>query len=213
MADILQTIQLVPCEDRYVWSLNNKGDFSVASLRKVIDDNHFHEVNSPTRWVKYVPIKVNITAWKVKSNALPTRFNISRRGMDIDTMECPICKEGSETSSHLFFQCRVVRQLAQKISNWWNVEYSDVNSYEEWCRWFVSLRILSKAKVMFEGVFYGLWWLIWRFRNMVLFYSKTPEKAMIFDNLVSISYFWCKYRCKASFSWNDWLKNPYIVVV
>ncbi|GJU82943.1 RNA-directed DNA polymerase, eukaryota, reverse transcriptase zinc-binding domain protein [Tanacetum coccineum] len=69
------------------------------------------------RWVNLVPIKVNVIAWKVMSNALPTRFNISSRGMDIDTMECPICKEGSETSSHLFFQCRVLEHLTRSSSS------------------------------------------------------------------------------------------------
>ncbi|GJT23655.1 RNA-directed DNA polymerase, eukaryota [Tanacetum coccineum] len=151
MDKMMTNIQLKPCDDRYVWSLNNSGEFSVASLRKVIDDNRFHKVNSSTRWVNLVPIKVNVIAWKVMSNALPTRFNISSRGMDIDTMECPICKEGSETSSHLFFQCRVVRQLTRKISAWWNVDHEDVNSYEEWRRWLVSLRIPSKTKGMLEG--------------------------------------------------------------
>ncbi|GKD09215.1 hypothetical protein Tco_1188900, partial [Tanacetum coccineum] len=46
----------------------------------------------------------------------------------------------------------------------------------------------------------------------VLMY-KIPEKALIFDNLVSSSFYWCKFRCKASFKWDDWLKNPYIVLV
>ncbi|GJV42813.1 RNA-directed DNA polymerase, eukaryota [Tanacetum coccineum] len=64
---------------------------SVASIRKTLDDNRFQEESLSTRWVKSVPIKVNILAWKVKSNALPTRFNISRRGMDIDSICCPIC--------------------------------------------------------------------------------------------------------------------------
>nr|GEX78562.1 zinc finger, CCHC-type [Tanacetum cinerariifolium] len=31
------------------------------------------------RWIKSMPIKVNIMAWKIQSDALPTRFNISRR--------------------------------------------------------------------------------------------------------------------------------------
>ncbi|GJV79418.1 hypothetical protein Tco_1515288 [Tanacetum coccineum] len=43
--------------------------------------------------------------------------------------------------------------------------------------------------------------------------KKIPEKALIFDNLVSSSFYWCKFRCKASFKWDDWLKNPYIVLV
>ncbi|GJY40425.1 RNA-directed DNA polymerase, eukaryota [Tanacetum coccineum] len=78
---------LVPRVDRYIWSLENDGSFSVASIRKTLDDNRFQEESLSTRWVKSVPIKVNILAWKVKSNALPTRFNISRRGMDIDSSD------------------------------------------------------------------------------------------------------------------------------
>ncbi|GJZ87500.1 RNA-directed DNA polymerase, eukaryota, reverse transcriptase zinc-binding domain protein [Tanacetum coccineum] len=131
LAEISRMTTLVPCEDRYVWTLESDGVFSVASIRKEIDGNRFQDVSLPTRWVKSVPIKVNIIAWKVKSNALPTRFNISRRGMDIDSIVCPICNAGVESTNHIFFQCVVVRQIMRKISSWWNIDYSEVNSYEE----------------------------------------------------------------------------------
>ncbi|GJW86282.1 RNA-directed DNA polymerase, eukaryota [Tanacetum coccineum] len=213
LAEISRMTTLVPCEDRYVWTLESDGVFSVASIRKEIDGNRFQDVSLPTRWVKSVPIKVNIIAWKVKSNALPTRFNISRRGMDIDSIVCPICNAGVESTNHIFFQCVVVRQIIRKISSRWNIDYSDVNFYEEWKVWLVSIRIQSKLKGVLEGVYYGLWWYMWNFRNKLLFDKKIPEKALIFDNLVSSSFYWCKFRCKASFKWDDWLKNPYIVLV
>ncbi|GJT49706.1 RNA-directed DNA polymerase, eukaryota, reverse transcriptase zinc-binding domain protein [Tanacetum coccineum] len=199
LAEISRMTTLVPCEDRYVWTLESDGVFSVASIRKEIDGNRFQDVSLPTRWVKSVPIKVNIIAWKVKSNALPTRFNISRRGMDIDSIVCPICNAGVESTNHIFFQCVVVRQIMRKISSWWNIDYSDVNSYEEWQVWLVSIRIQSKLKGVLEGVYYGLWWYMWNFRNKLLFDKKIPEKTLIFDNLVSSSFYWCKFRCKASF--------------
>nr|GEY01154.1 RNA-directed DNA polymerase, eukaryota [Tanacetum cinerariifolium] len=141
------------------WMTNESdGVFSVASIRKEIDGKRFQDVSLSTRWVKYVPIKVNIIVWKVKSNAFPTRFNISRRGMDIDSIICPICNAGVEMTNHLFFQCNVVRQIMRKISSWWNVDYLDVNSYEEWRAWLVSIRIQSRLKGVLEGVYYGLWW-------------------------------------------------------
>ncbi|GJY80448.1 RNA-directed DNA polymerase, eukaryota [Tanacetum coccineum] len=155
LAEISRMTTLVPCEDCYVWTLESDGFFSVASIRKEIDGNRFQDVSLPTRWVKSVPIKVNIIAWKVKSNALPTRFNISRRGMDIDSIVCPICNAGVESTNHIFFQCVVVRQIMRKISSWWNIDYSDVNSYEEWRVWLVSIRIQSKLKGILEGVYYG----------------------------------------------------------
>ncbi|GJX71458.1 RNA-directed DNA polymerase, eukaryota [Tanacetum coccineum] len=213
LAEISRMTTLVPCEDRYVWTLESDGVFSVASIRKEIDGNRFQDVSLPTRWVKSVPIKVNIIAWKVKSNALPTRFNISRRGMDIDSNCLVHLYTGVESTNHIFFQCVVVRQIMHKISSWWNIDYSDVNSYEEWRVWLVSIRIQSNLKGVLEGVYYGLWWYMWNFRNKLLFDKKIPENALIFDNLVSSSFYWCKFRCKASFKWDDWLKNPYIVLV
>ncbi|GJV98598.1 hypothetical protein Tco_1553850 [Tanacetum coccineum] len=159
LAEISRMTTLVPCEDRYVWTLESDGVFSVASIRKEIDGNRV------------------------------------------------------ESTNHIFFQCVIVRQIMRKISSWWNIDYSDVNSYEEWRVWLVSIRIQSKLKGVLEGVYYGLWWYMWNFRNKLLFDKKIPEKALIFDNLVSSSFNWCKFRCKASFKWNDWLKNPYIVLV
>ncbi|GKB50547.1 RNA-directed DNA polymerase, eukaryota [Tanacetum coccineum] len=103
LAEISRMTTLVPCEDRYVWTLESDGVFSVASIRKEIDGNRFQDVSLPTRWVKSVPIKI-----------------------------------------------------MRKISSWWNIDYSDVNSYEEWQVWLVSIRIQSKLKGVLEGVFYDV---------------------------------------------------------
>nr|GEX83693.1 RNA-directed DNA polymerase, eukaryota, reverse transcriptase zinc-binding domain protein [Tanacetum cinerariifolium] len=39
--DMMDSIVLTPKEDRFVWSLENSGDFSVKSIRKRIDDTRF----------------------------------------------------------------------------------------------------------------------------------------------------------------------------
>ena len=85
---------LVNYNDRWVWSLEGSGEFSVSSVRNLIDGFMLPEVSSKTRWIKEVPIKVNVHAWKVKIDCLPTRLNISRRGMDIDSILCPMCDKG-----------------------------------------------------------------------------------------------------------------------
>ncbi|GKD19042.1 RNA-directed DNA polymerase, eukaryota [Tanacetum coccineum] len=77
---------------------------------------------------------VNVHAWKVKTDSLPTRFNVSRRGIDIDSIMCVICDNGVETSRHLFFYCCMVRQIVRKITRWWDVPYVEVESYEDWYR-------------------------------------------------------------------------------
>nr|GEW15513.1 RNA-directed DNA polymerase, eukaryota, reverse transcriptase zinc-binding domain protein [Tanacetum cinerariifolium] len=68
--ELISTVTLSPSVDRYVWSLENSMEFSVASIRKIIDGKRFQDVTSLTRWVKSVPIKVNIIGWKIKIDAL-----------------------------------------------------------------------------------------------------------------------------------------------
>nr|GEU89305.1 RNA-directed DNA polymerase, eukaryota, reverse transcriptase zinc-binding domain protein [Tanacetum cinerariifolium] len=60
LSDMLQSVSLMPYSDRWVWSLEGSGEFSVASIRKIIDDNRLSTVDTRTLWIKCVPIKVNV---------------------------------------------------------------------------------------------------------------------------------------------------------
>ncbi|GKA38147.1 RNA-directed DNA polymerase, eukaryota [Tanacetum coccineum] len=114
------------------------------------------DVTTKTRWIKLVPIKVNVHAWKVKIDSLPTRFNISRRGMDIESITCSICDNEVESSSHLFFKCNMVRDIIRKITRWWDITYIEADSYEDWLNWLVNLRLSSNYKQALEGRFLAL---------------------------------------------------------
>ncbi|GJZ62658.1 hypothetical protein Tco_0618795 [Tanacetum coccineum] len=70
LVELVQSISLVPMNDRWVWNLESSGEFSVASIRRLIDEMRFSNIGDTTRWVKYVPIKVNILAWNYGSDVL-----------------------------------------------------------------------------------------------------------------------------------------------
>nr|GEV18059.1 RNA-directed DNA polymerase, eukaryota [Tanacetum cinerariifolium] len=53
-------IRLVNKSDRWIWDLESSGSFSVASVRKEIDLMRLDDVSSQTRWIKEVPIKLNV---------------------------------------------------------------------------------------------------------------------------------------------------------
>nr|GFC09543.1 RNA-directed DNA polymerase, eukaryota [Tanacetum cinerariifolium] len=79
LKEILEGCILSDTKDRWTWSLVGSGEFSVSSIRKTIDAAFLPCGNVKTRWVKEVSIKINILAWKVSNDYLPTRFNLSRR--------------------------------------------------------------------------------------------------------------------------------------
>nr|GEY06869.1 RNA-directed DNA polymerase, eukaryota [Tanacetum cinerariifolium] len=79
LKEMVECVTLSNSNDRRNWSLVGSGDFSVSSVRKLIDNAILPKGISKTRWIKEIPIKINIHAWKVIHDCLPTRFNISRR--------------------------------------------------------------------------------------------------------------------------------------
>nr|GEV27386.1 reverse transcriptase domain-containing protein [Tanacetum cinerariifolium] len=156
---------------------------SYANVR-YIDDLLLPTVSSPTRWVKVVPIKINIFAWKIYLDKLPTRLNISLRGIDIPSIICPNCSLAGESCSHLFFSCSLARLLWSKVARWWDFGIPDFSAYEEWITWFKTIRLPKVVKEVLEGVFYVMWWLIWKFHNQVLFGISHPRMDILFDEIV-----------------------------
>ncbi|GJS49502.1 RNA-directed DNA polymerase, eukaryota, reverse transcriptase zinc-binding domain protein [Tanacetum coccineum] len=59
---IMEGINLFDSKDRWRWSLEGCGEFTVASVRNLLDANSLPVVSSKTRWIKAMPIKVNIHA-------------------------------------------------------------------------------------------------------------------------------------------------------
>ncbi|GJW87714.1 ty3-gypsy retrotransposon protein [Tanacetum coccineum] len=183
LVELVGSISFSPSNDRWAWILGSSSEFSVYSARTFIDDILLPFVGDVTRWVKVVPIKVNILAWKVCLDKLPTRLNLSLRGIDIPSIICPNCGLAGESCSHLFYSCNLARTLWRKIARWWEIDIPDFSCYEEWIAWFKTTRFSKAQKEMLEGVFYVMWWMIWKFRNQVLFGSSHPRMELLFDDI------------------------------
>lgn len=65
--------------------------FSVKETRVYIDHNSLLDYSLETRWSKFVPIKVNIMVWRILCIRIPTRWNLSQKGMKLNTLMCPVC--------------------------------------------------------------------------------------------------------------------------
>ncbi|GJT84492.1 RNA-directed DNA polymerase, eukaryota, reverse transcriptase zinc-binding domain protein, partial [Tanacetum coccineum] len=149
---LMHQVIRAPMADRWMWTRNSSGEFTVASVRQFIDDKICIGGDHKTTWIRFIPNKVNIHAWKVMLNALPTKFNISRRGIQIDSIICVNCGIGVETTNHLFFTCEMAQKVSHLINRWWDVPDSEFDSYASWKVWVTNIRLPGKTKLMFEGI-------------------------------------------------------------
>nr|GFA02883.1 RNA-directed DNA polymerase, eukaryota, reverse transcriptase zinc-binding domain protein [Tanacetum cinerariifolium] len=114
LKEMVESVTLSNSNDRWSWSLVGSCDFSVSSVRKLIDNAILPKGISKTRWIKEVPIKINVHAWK---------------------------------------------------------------------------------------------------RNLKIFGQEDPSMVNVYDEVVYRSFYWIRFRCKAKFSFIDWLKNPNLVLL
>ncbi|GJR41802.1 RNA-directed DNA polymerase, eukaryota [Tanacetum coccineum] len=184
----LADVTLPQSRDRWVWNLDPNGDFSVKSARDFIDDLMLPKEGTATRWIKYIPLKINIFAWRVYLDKLPTRINISLHGIDIPNIMCPICNSSVESSDHLFFSCKLAKDLFKKVTRWWELEYVDIHSYGDWLEWLKSLKFQNRLKDIFEAICYVLWWSIWKHRNQSIFGGMKQRLETFFDDIVLLSF-------------------------
>ncbi|GJX55973.1 RNA-directed DNA polymerase, eukaryota [Tanacetum coccineum] len=110
-----------------------------------------------TRWLKAIPIKFNVLAWRLASNKLSMRFNMSVRGLEIQSINCLVYHVGVETSDHLFFSCSVASSNMAKVLGWWGIPDIGISSYQDWVIWFKVLRLKKDVKYYLEGTMFVSW--------------------------------------------------------
>ncbi|XP_071691584.1 uncharacterized protein [Rutidosis leptorrhynchoides] len=73
LLSVLHNVFFSDREDRWVFTLNSDGIFTVKDTRVYIDRSTLPNLQVVTTWAKQLPKKVNIFLWRFKSNSLPLR--------------------------------------------------------------------------------------------------------------------------------------------
>ncbi|GKC93766.1 RNA-directed DNA polymerase, eukaryota, reverse transcriptase zinc-binding domain protein, partial [Tanacetum coccineum] len=100
-----QHLTLSSRPDTWKWSIGVDGLFAVGTTRAYYDQLLLPSLNIATRWNTCLPRKVNLFIWRLRLDKLPHRLNLSKRGLEIDFILCPICNNNVESNDHVFFSC------------------------------------------------------------------------------------------------------------
>nr|GEV19201.1 RNA-directed DNA polymerase, eukaryota [Tanacetum cinerariifolium] len=135
---------------RWVWSGDGTWGFTVESVRSIIDTGFLVNDNTPTRWSKVVPIKINVFMWKLLFDKLPTRDNLEKKGLDVPSILCGICDDVTETASHVFLRCEFALEIWRQIARWWDLDIPHMLSMKELLGWVDNLKI---SKIQKKGLY------------------------------------------------------------
>ncbi|GJS13401.1 RNA-directed DNA polymerase, eukaryota [Tanacetum coccineum] len=151
----------VHASDRWYCSLSSSGDFCVKEVRTTIDDMALPSYPEPTRWVKFMPIKINIFVWRARRDCLPTRHNLVHKGVCLwSPNHFPRFLSGVDDVHHILFRCSLAQEVLQHVCRWWEMDFQHWTSFSEWEVWFSAIRLPVIVKSLMEGVFYVAWWFI-----------------------------------------------------
>ena len=62
-------------------------------------------------WTLKATTSTLIYVWRAMLDKLPTTINLFRKGVQLETYACPLCKRVDEIVQHLFINCAVVQEV------------------------------------------------------------------------------------------------------
>ncbi|GJR82262.1 RNA-directed DNA polymerase, eukaryota [Tanacetum coccineum] len=208
-------------EDRDVWkwALDGSGNFKVCTLSKRIQNLLLANfiVGNHHLWNSLIPRKVNICVWRASLNRLPTRANLSSRGVMLESSTCPFCENVIEDLDHSAINCPVVLPIWRKVWCWWNLaspvafpsfSISDISTGN------IGPDGNAKMGKIIHGVFQISLWAIWKWRNRIVNASADSSPKIkeedIFPAIQRLSRTWIAARLVSnSANWDVWISRPY----
>ncbi|XP_071727949.1 uncharacterized protein [Rutidosis leptorrhynchoides] len=155
-------------DDRWDFSVASKGLFNVKEARLYLDRKLLPSTSPITSWFKFIPRKVNIFLWRFRLNALPVRWKLFEKGIDINSIVCPICNNGIETRDHVFFDYPLSLDIWQRIRIWFNCSMPSFSSWDTFIEWIEGIRLCVSSKHRVIASVITTLWAIWRFRNGIV---------------------------------------------
>nr|GEY53934.1 RNA-directed DNA polymerase, eukaryota [Tanacetum cinerariifolium] len=143
------SVTLPASKDRWICDLNGDGVFRVKEVRTILDDIFLPSAADATRWVKYIPIKINVFAWRARLDRLSTRSNLVHRGVVLDPSLYPLCGLVPEDIHHVLFRCDTAKLVFRRICRWWDLDWRDLLSFSNWNAWFSAIRLSSGIKLCY----------------------------------------------------------------
>jgi len=190
-------------------------DFSVKSAYECVtkSDSCNKSIIFEHLWMSRAFPNVQITAWRVLLDRLPTRINLSRRGVGVNTSLCALCQKWPESAQHLFLECEFAIQVWNWCFRWIGIMSVQQKILKDHFESFYLMQMSYKQNFVWKGVWTAIVWSIWDQRNRTIFKQDSVDTEEIFHMAQLKTWLWLRYRMKSfNYSFSDWLLNPILCI-
>nr|GEX73150.1 putative RNA-directed DNA polymerase, eukaryota, reverse transcriptase zinc-binding domain protein [Tanacetum cinerariifolium] len=159
--------------------------------------------------IAFSPKRLTFFLWRAMRDRLPSMWNLSRKGMDVDSILCPACNIGAETTIHTLWFCSLATTIWLRIFVWIQIPPPSSTNIQDLFSWVDALHLSASKKSIVDNICGVVLWSLWSFRNESIFGSSMPKCSIIIDKIIDLSFRWYTSRNKlSSISWNNWIQNP-----
>ncbi|XP_071707988.1 uncharacterized protein [Rutidosis leptorrhynchoides] len=134
LISLLGSIKMNPSRpDSWEWVGNSKKTFTTKDLTKLINEETLCVGPNALKTLKnyLIPKKVEVFIWRARKRRLPVRMELDKRGIDLDSVRCPLCDNDVETVDHSLVSCKNVEEIWSRIYAWWGAGTISNHSLDE----------------------------------------------------------------------------------
>jgi hypothetical protein len=201
-------------EDCWKWRDEN---YTVKEAYRVIKEGD-EEGETKCEWYKdvwnqLIPSNMSTLAWRLFLKRLPTKENLIRRGIMLNSSALCVGGCGNpETEEHLFFNCPMLGSVWRKIVNWLGVPlvlpeggYIHLNTLKNMVP--CNIKIRDKIAVIWFSTISS----IWRTRNDMIFNHTGYDWEKLFEEIKIRSWRILRARSKGfSYDLSMWRTEPLV---
>ena len=133
-------------------------------------------------WNMYIPPSRAFVTWRLLNNKVPTDDNLQKRGCII-VSRCCFCLQHTESSTHIFFDCRVTSRLWEWLCKGTKIPLDSSNCLN------LLLGSVGRGSQMVQHVLNSAIihtiWLIWVERNQRCFNDNQKSMTSIFNCMLA----------------------------
>lgn len=166
-------------------------------------------ITSETRWNSLLPVKINIFIWRALRGRLPVRVALEDRGVDLDSVLCPICNEFQESLD--LVGCKFAKEIWESVRKWWGIDINMENTINNVLNHPGGTSFSGSLKRIWQATNWATTYSILGHRNNLVFKKKSLSAEALFADIRVRACEWISRKSRKDFiSWDCWIASPYL---